>query len=176
MAIRRGFIGLAIVSIVVIGIMFLGSVPQATAETLKFKAFNHVTKQEMFPIPDVEGHVVGVSVREGVAVFENGELGWHTVTQSLNFIKGAGSLDSYFVCTFLDGSTFIVRAKGTVEATPQGVSSAAKSTGDIIGGTGRFQGIKGTWTVSVKLFPPEKGELGPKSLAEHSLVYTLPGK
>ena len=176
MAIRRGFMGLAIVSIVVIGICLLGSVPQATAETLNFKAFNHVTKAEMFPVADVEGHLVGVSVREGVAVFENGELGWHKVTQSANVIKGAGTLESYFVCTFLDGSTFIVHTKGTVEATPQGVESAAKITGDIVGGTGRFQGIKGTMTVSVKMLPPEKGELGQKALSEHSLAYTLPSK
>ena len=160
----------------VIGIVFLGSVPQATAETLNVKAFNHVTKTEMVPIPDVEGHVFGMTEREGVAVFENGELAWHKITQSHDLIKGAGTLDTYFVCTFLDGSTFIFHAKGTVEATPQAVSSAAKTTGDIIGGTGRFQGIKGTMTVSVKLFPPEKGELGPKSLGEISLVYTLPGK
>ena len=176
MTIRRGSICLTSAIILVIGICLLGSVPQATAETMNFKAFNHVTKQEMVPVADVEGHVVGVSVREGVAVFENGELGWHTVTQSLNFIKGAGTLDSYFVCTFLDGSTFISHAKGMVEATPQGVGWAAKGTGDIIGGTGRFQGIKGTMTVSAKLFPPEKGELGPKGLSEQTLIYTLPGK
>jgi hypothetical protein len=176
MAIRRCFIRLALATIFVIGTWLLGSVPQATAETLNFKAFNHVTKAEMVPIADVEGHVVGVSVREGVAVFENGELGWHKVTQSVDLIKGAGTIASYFVCTFLDGSTFMVRTKGTVEATPQGVTSAAKLTGDIIHGTGRFQGIKGTMTVSAKMLPPEKGELGPKSLSEHSLVYTLPGK
>jgi len=175
MTTRRGLIGLAIVSILVIGIVFLGSVPQATAETLSFKTFNHMTKMEAVPIPDVEGHVVGVIVREGVTVFENGELAWHKVTQNFDMIKGAGTVDSYFVCTFLDGSTFMVHTKGAVQATPQGASSA-KTAGDIIGGTGRFQGIKGTMTVSAKMLPPVKGELGPKTLAEHSLVYTLPGK
>ncbi len=176
MAFRRCCLALAMGSIFVVGILMIGSVPQATAEMLNFKAFNHVTKAEMFPVADVEGHVVGVSVREGVAVLENGELGWHKITQSSNFIKGAGTIDSYFVCAFLDGSTFIVRTKGTVEATPQGASTVAKATGDIIGGTGRFQGIKGTMTISAKMLPPEKGELGPKALSEHSLVYTLPGK
>jgi len=52
MAIRGRFIGLAIVSIVVIGILFLGSVPQATAETLTVKGFNRATKQETIPVAD----------------------------------------------------------------------------------------------------------------------------
>jgi hypothetical protein len=176
MVLRRRFVGVAIVSIFMIGVWLLGSVPQASAETLNFKMFNHVTKQEMFPIADVAGHVVGVAVREGVAVLESGELGWHKITQSLDFIKGAGTLEAYLTYTFLDGSGFTVHTKGTVEATPQGVSSAAKITGDIIQGTGRFQGIKGTMTTSVKLLPPEKGELGSKALSEASVLYTLPGK
>lgn len=76
MAIRRCFIGLSILSILGIGIWVLGSVPQATAETLEFKSFNRVTKQETVPIADVEGHIMRLQAREGVAVFENGELGW----------------------------------------------------------------------------------------------------
>lgn len=176
MALRRCSTGIVSASIFLVGIWLLGSVTQATAETLNFKMFNHVTKVEMFPIADVPGHVIGVAVREGTAVLENGELAWHKITQSLDLIKGAGTLESYLTCTFLDGSTFTLRTKGTVETTPQGVPSTAKITGDIIHGTDRFQGIKGTAMISVKLLPPEKGELGGKALGEVSIVYTLPSK
>lgn len=94
-----------------------------------------------------------------------------------DFIKGAGQGDGYTTYTFLDGSTIIVRTKYTVEATPQGVSSAVKHSSEIIQGTGRFQGIKGTMTTSSgKVFPPEKGEIGPKAFVEGTLVYTLPSK
>ena len=65
MAIRRCFIGLAIAVIFVIGIWPLGFVPQARAETLKFRYFSHVTKTEFFPIADVEGHFVIPNIREG---------------------------------------------------------------------------------------------------------------
>ena len=176
MAIRKCFIGLAIVSIAVIGIVFLGCVPQVAAETLNFKLFNHVTKNEMVPIPDVEGHVTALSVREGVAVFANREWAWLKAINMLDFIRGAGPFDAYVTFTFLDGSSVTARAKGVVEATPQGVTSAIKWAGDIIHGTGRFQGTKGTVTTSAKLLPPEKGEPGPKVLGEGTLVYTLPGK
>ncbi len=176
MAIRRCFVGLAIVSIVVIGIVFLGFVPQATAETLNYKGFNHATKAEMIPIADVEGHVITLSVREGVMVFGNGEWAWSKATLISDLIKGAGPFDQYATLTFLDGSTMTTRTKGTFEASPQGVASGAKWAGDIIGGTGRFQGIKGTITSSAKILPLEKGELLPKATVEGTLVYTLPSK
>jgi hypothetical protein len=176
MAIRRGFIGLAIATIFVIGIVFLGSVPQATAETLNFKVFHHVTKSEMVPIADVEGHAIRLTVREGVAVYENGEWAWVNNTFIRDLVKGAGTVDAYFTTTYLDGSTVIAHVKGRAEATPQGVTSGSKFTGDIIHGTGRFQGIKGTMTTSTRLLPLEKGELEGKALAEGTLVYTLPGK
>ena len=162
--------------ILVISAWVLGPANQATAETLKFRYFNHVTKTEFFPIADVEGHVVIPNIREGVIVLENGELGWYKGTLINDFIKGAGTIDMYSTCTFQDGSTITTHSKGTVEATPQGVPLSAKSTGDIIHGTGRFQGIKGTMTMSSKLLPPEKGELGPKAIGEVTLVYTLPSK
>ena len=173
---RRFISGLAITSILVIGIWLPGSVPEATAETLNLKFFTHVTKMEMVPISDVEGHFIGVSVREGVTVFENGELAWVKAALILDLTKGAGTFDSYATYTVTDGSTFTVRNKGTMEATPQGVSLGAKRTGDIIHGTGRFQGIKGTITSSTKLLPSEKGEMGGKALSEGTLVYTLPSK
>ncbi len=160
---HRCSMGVAI-AIIITGTLFLVPFTPAAAETLNFKTFNHTTKMETIPIPDVEGHSVVLVVREGVAVFEKGELGWHKVIQTLDFTKGAGTTDAYFVCTFLDGSTFIVHTKGTLEATPQGVSSGAKTTGDIIGGSGRFQGIKGTMTAAVKSLPLKKGNSGERRL------------
>ena len=176
MAIRRFFIGLAVASIFVIGIWLLGSVPQATAETLNFKNFNHVTKVEAVPIPDAEGHLVRLMVREGVHIFENGELAWYKGVFYGDLIKGTGPFDMYATTTFQDGSTITTHHKGRVEATPAGVQTGAKLTGEIIHGTGRFQGIKGTATSSSKLLPPEKGELAGKSVGEGTYVYTLPKK
>ncbi len=73
MAIRRCFMTLATASIFLIGILFLASVPPATAETLNYKVFVHMTKAQATPIADVEGHVLTVGDREGSVVFENGE-------------------------------------------------------------------------------------------------------
>lgn len=176
MATRRRFIGLAIASIFVMSIWPLYSIPQATAETLKFRLFNHVTKAEIFPIPDVEGHVIIANAREGTIILENGELGWLKGILINDMVKGAGTIDMYSTFTFQDRSTITAHLKGRVEATPQGVPAVATFTGDIIHGAGRFQGIKGTATSSAKVFPPEKGELGGKALGEVTLAYTLSSK
>ena len=176
MAIRRFFIGLPVASIFVIGIWLLGSVPQAMAETLNFKFFTHETKREAVPVLDAEGHSVSLSLREGVYVLESGELVWGRGVMTSDMTKGKGTFDQYYTLTFQDGSTIICRYKGTVGATTAGVSSAAKRTGEIINGTGRFQGIKGAATTSSKLLPLEKAETGPKSVGEAIFTYTLPSK
>jgi len=135
-----------------------------------------MTKAQVVPIADVEGHVLIVSEREGAVVFETGEWAWLKGAYIHDAVKGVGPLDGYATYTFLDGSTLTTHTKGKTEATAQGVSPLVQWTGEIINGTGRFQGIKGTLTISTKLLPVEKGELGPKAFSEMTLVYTLPGK
>jgi len=46
----------------------------------------------------------------------------------------------------------------------------------IIKGTGRFEGVKGSRTVKVKYLPMEKDELGQKGYGEGTITYTLPSK
>ena len=165
-----------LVGLFVILVGLLCSVPPAMSETLSYKFFMPVTQREMIPIGDVEGHGVGLLVRQGAVFLENGEMGWGKAVVIFDMIKGAGPFDQYSTLTFQDGSTIITRTKGTAEATPTGVSTAAQWTGEIIKGTGRFEGIKGTGTSTAKMLPPEKGELGGKSLGEGTLNYTLPKK
>ncbi len=173
---RKRFTKLALISIIMIVVWCAVSVSEAGAETLNYKCFLHATKAEVVPIADIEGHTAIFGLREGVIAFETGELGWVKSVNMFDLVKGAGTFDQYTTYTFLDGSTLIVHAKGTMGATPQGLSSAGKITGDVIHGTGRFQGVKGSMTSTLKVLPPEKGEPGPKSFTEGTLVYTLPGK
>ena len=165
-----------IVSLFIISAGLLYSMPQAMAETLSYKFFLPVTQRQIIPIGDVEGHAVGILVREGAIILENGEMAWGKAVVIWDMIKGAGRFDQYSTLTFQDGSTIITRTKGTAEATSSGVSTAATWTGEIIKGTGRFEGIKGTGTSTAKLLPPGKDELGGKSLGEGTLTYTLPKK
>jgi hypothetical protein len=50
--------------------------------------------------------------------------------------------------------------------------SDTKVSGEIIKGTGRFEGIKGTMTSSTRVLKTEKGELGGKNISEVVFNYS----
>ena len=163
--------------ILVISIWILGSVIQAGAETtLKFKSYTYVTKAESFPVGDVDGHTVGYTTRRAFLVFENGEVATQKSVSTSDAIKGSGASLTYQNITFSDGSTIIIKAVGTVTGTGPMVYQSIKMTREIIKGTGRFEGIKGTGSTTVKYFPVEAGEAGPRRIGEGTLTYTLPTK
>ncbi len=152
---------------VFIAIWFLGSVSQTGAETRKGKTFHYTSKVEMVPIPNTEGHVVGMIIREGVNTYEDGEQGWNKTVIIWDGVKHVGNFFQYTMVTFQDGSTTISYTKNT---------GPGQFGGEIIHGTGRFQGIKGTVAGTFKNLPPEKGEIIGKGLSEWTLTYTLSPK
>jgi hypothetical protein len=79
---------------------------------------------------------------------------------------------NYNTITFADGSTIIIKSQGTIG----GSFISGGFTSEIIKGTGRFAGSKGTLTAKIKYLPLEKGEVGPKGIGEGTLNYTLPSK
>ena len=162
--------------ILVISSFVLGSGIQAGAETLKWKNYSYVTKTEAEPVGDVEGHIVRFSTRRSFCVFENGEIATAISVVTNDSIKGSGSSLQYTTMTFSDGSTIIMKIQYIVEGTAPGVQTSSKSTREIIKGTGRFEGIKGTGTGTTNYLPLEKGELGQKGIGDFSITYTLPSK
>jgi uncharacterized protein involved in cysteine biosynthesis len=57
-----------LLSVFIITAFLLASVTQVMAETWNCKAMNKVTKVEGSPIPDAEGHWVGMNMREGATI------------------------------------------------------------------------------------------------------------
>ncbi len=119
------------VSIFAFVVVFLGFGSEAIAETLKCKGFNHITKAQATPIPDVEGHVLIVGEREGAGMCENGDWSWSKGVYVHDGIKGVGPLEGYTTSTFLDGSTITSHVKGKSEAAqglPQRPTSQVRSS------------------------------------------------
>ncbi len=158
------------VSILAISGWVLGSATQVGAETMNFKLYTYVTKGEIVPIDDVEGHIVNLLVRRSFYAFENGEVAIVSAVSTGDFIKGSGPFMNYLNIAFPDGSTMIVKGQGTIGGGAGGWKS------EIIKGTGRFTGIKGTLTSKAKYLPLEKGEVGAKGYGEGTITYTLPSK
>lgn len=162
--------------ILVISGWFLGSAVQAGAETWNFKFYTWVTKGETFPVGDVEGHSVWFLQRGAFRVYENGEVATATAIVTGDFIKGAGPFMQYVTLTFGDGSTIIIRSQGTAGVPAAGAPTAGGWKSEMIKGTGRFEGIKGTDSAKAKYLPVEKGEAGPKGYGEGTMTFTLPSK
>ena len=78
--------------------------------------------------------------------------------------------------TFSDGSTILIKANVISTEAAVLAPTSSKSTGEIIKGTGRFEGIKGIGTVTTKYFLVEEGETGARGIGEGTLTYTLPTK
>ena len=175
MAIQRGFMGLAIASIVVVGIVFLGSVPGASAETLKSKVVLTMTTDKSIPVSDQEGHVLGVQVLEGLALFDNGEIA-KTKAEVVYDRVAATTMQAigYNFWIFEDGSTIVGRFQRLAVVDASGNVSYKTST-ELIKGTGRYAGIKGSASSTGKNFPPGKDE-APKVFNDVTMTYTLPGK
>lgn len=162
------------VSILVIAAFLLGSVTQAGAETLKARSVVTATKTETIPVNDEPGHFLAMQTLEGLSLFDNGEIAKQKVYAVVDYMPGKGGQAIVYVThTFQDGSTIITRTQRLMVADKSGTSSA-KTTGEIIKGTGRFQGIKGTASGTGMNYMSE-GE-ATKVLTDNTFTYTLPGK
>lgn len=164
--------------ILVISSLVLGSVIQAGAETMKCKTSGNSVKREVMQIPDVEGHTIVMGIRDGLAFFEDGEVATFRNFHTADVIAGKGVLtQGHQIFTFVDGSTMITSFRQTQGSDPGGkLAWLTKATGEILKGTGRFEGIKGSLSGNGKLFKPEKGELLGKSNNHLTFTYALPSK
>ncbi len=153
----------------------LGSVTQVEAETMNYKFYVWMNKREAVLVDDVEGHLVTLAQRGGFYVLESGEVATIKRVSLNDLIKGTGSAVAYETITFADGSTILLKRQSTLRGT-EGIVTSGESTSQILKGTGRFEGIKGTQNDKTKFLPPEKWEVGSKQYGEGTITYTLPTK
>jgi len=165
-----------LIGILAIATYVLGSLIEARAETMNYKCYSWMSKREAVPVDDVEGHLVTLAQRGGFYVFDNGEVATIKRASLNDLIKGAGWAVVYETITFPDGSTIVRKGQATLGGTAEGATASIEATSEIVKGTGRFQGIKGTQKDKTKALPVEKGEAGAKLYGEGSLTYTLPSK
>jgi len=164
-------------AILLISVLLLVPATQAMAEEVKYKHFTYITKVEIIPVGDTKGHRVGVFERRGLALFEDGEVAAYLIRGTFDFTKQGGPGNAYFQITYKDGSTILGKAPFTMALTPGEKLPSVKSKGQYIKGTGRFEGIKGTFTCSGQYITPyttdkTKGDL----CFECTSTRTLPSK
>ena len=108
-------------------------------------------------------------------MLDNGEIATIKRVSLNDSTRDAGTSTIYETIKFADGSTIMLKGQSARRRTA-GVTTASDATSEIIKGTGRFEGIKGTGRDARKFLPAEKGEAGSKQYGEGTLTYTLPPK
>jgi hypothetical protein len=97
-------------------------------------------------VGDVPGHVVGVVEFKGITFFADGEIATHSNPATFDLTNGSGPHQGYIVHYFDDGSTSIERYQGEAQLSADGKRTIVKGAFQCIGGTGRFEGLKGEGT------------------------------
>jgi hypothetical protein len=153
--------------------LILGSAVEAGAETLTCRCVTNIIKMEVLPFPDIEGHKLFLNMRDGLALFENGDF----ATCQVYIVNDLGGrqpmIQGYLIISFIDGSSIVSLFHQTVASDPSGkFAITTKSTGEIIKGTGRFEGLKGSLPGEGMVFKPDNWAKNGKSIGN----WILPSK
>jgi hypothetical protein len=157
--------------------LILGSAVQSLAQTktMKYRVSSYAFQSDALPVGDQEGHYVGLFSRKGLSYFENGEISTFINWGTSDTIKGKGSSQGYALFTFEDGSTICGSFKCEMEPAPKGLSSF-KCSGDYTKGSGRFEGIKGTYSLAGRTLTTFSKETKADMYYDVVGTYTLPSK
>jgi hypothetical protein len=99
---------------------------------------------ETMEVGDVPGHVLGIAQQTGLMFRSTGEVAKKAATFHFDLIKGRGTFVDYSLYTDQDGSTLITKAVGTAGPVDDGKKFVIEGTFECIGGTGRYEGFRGT--------------------------------
>lgn len=144
-----------------------------TSKTVRFKGYNYEVSGNFLPVGNpADGHFVGLSIRKGLTTFETGEISATSAAEYVDVIKGVGTTAGYVTDTFDDGSSLTARIENHFAVGPNGLFVASIKS-EYIKGTGRFEGVKGTATVTAKQVKSTKDFAGFTEI-EGTTSYTLP--
>jgi hypothetical protein len=121
-------------------------------KTFKFRMITHITSAQSLEVGDVEGHAVSLARFSGVVLLPDDTVGTVQFATVTDYTNGAGAFTLYPVLTFDDGSALWLKSVGT------GVIDGAKTRfvgmTTVVGGTGRFEGVKGSGTLTGTRYTP----------------------
>lgn len=153
---------------------------QVVAETRKYKIVMYFTRVEMSPIPAMEGQAYMLTEFRGLTFWEDGEISSYSGAAIVESYKGKGPVQNFVTHTFEDGSTIVSKNSFISISAPDGKTGSYEDiTGEIVKGTGRFEGIKGKISAKGKRITPLSPglkEMRGDAVVEGSMTYTLPSK
>lgn len=160
-------------------LMFTIAVPAVHADrtiTEKARVIYHFARIEVMAVGDVPGHIVALADQRGLTTIDTGEVGVWASKGYLDLTNGIGPHQTYTVTTFADKSTVVTQSRGITSSVAADGSSSFEGTSVIVGGTGRFAGIKGTGTYRGKRMAPITPGGQADAWLESEATYTLPDR
>jgi hypothetical protein len=136
----------AIVLVVMASVVLAASVMAESNEKVTGRSVLHYTKSETIEVGDAPGHVVGVGQQSGLVFYSTGEVAKKTATFHFDLLKGEGTYRGYTVITDKDGSSRFNRMSGTTAPVDGGKKFVLEGNIECNGGTGKYEGFKGTGT------------------------------
>lgn len=142
-------------SILLIAASLLLSTTQAAAETVKARTVAVGTRFDYIEVGEVEGQpqFIGLYEQKGLSMFENGETAIYKSWGQFQTMVGSRG---FGLATFEDGSTISIKFQAPPSTPGEGGEvkfEIIKGTFEYIGGTGRFEGIRGKGSYTARYFP-----------------------
>jgi hypothetical protein len=138
--------GMFLVALLSVSVVVLPGFSSAD-EQITGRIVLHYAKMETIEVGDVPGHILGVAQQVGLVLYSAGGVAKKTATFTFDLLKGKGTFSEYSVITDRDGSTLFSRASGTAGPVEDGKKVVIEGKIECVGGTGRYEGFKGTGTV-----------------------------
>jgi len=143
-----------LVAVIVCLLVFGYGCNESRAEEMNFTIDSYVTKMESIPLADTEDHVLLLGERRGVANFEDGRVAAYHTSFICDISKGSGPCEGYSDLTFMDKSQTFSKWKLNV-GLPEGKQlPALKGSGNFIKGTGKYEGIEGSFSFAGHYITP----------------------
>lgn len=119
--------------------------------------FGPIQQRLALPVADRDGHEIGTQTRQGSSSSSDPDWDGSTVTGigQFDMVKGNGQIWGYNVRTFKSGDKVFTKFKLSLKRNSDGDQSPAMAEGsaEILGGTGKFENIKGSVTLTGQLSP-----------------------
>lgn len=125
----------------------------ASAAEIKFRLVMYATKADIKPVGDVEGHVAGTWERRGLCIMGK-DIGAYLGNGTLDMTKGKGTAEGKNTCTFDGGSSWTGKFQFGLEPLGNGLLRFKNVRSEFVEGTGRFEGMKGTYTWTGRTYTP----------------------
>ncbi len=140
-------IALGVIVVILVSMTVVLAPPaQAADERTTGRVVAHYAKMETMEVGDVPGHVLGIAQQTGLMFYSTGEIARKAATFHFDLMKGKGTFVDYSLYTDQDGSARFLKSVGTAGPVGEGKKFVIEGDIECIGGTGRYEGFKGTGT------------------------------